>query len=51
MSRVEHYVLWGAIVLIVLELRQILISVNYLREEVEEFRQYMMGEKIDTDSN
>jgi hypothetical protein len=51
MSRLEHYLLWGVIVLIVLELRQILISVNYLREEVEEFRQSIMGEKTDRNLN
>jgi hypothetical protein len=48
-TRWEHYCLWGAIVLIILALRSLLTAVERLREEVEEFRQFMMGEKRNPD--
>lgn len=50
MSHTELYITWAALAALFLLLGGVARAVELLRDEVEEFRQYMMGEKPD-DSN
>lgn len=47
MTHTELYITWGMLALILLAIGSLLKAVELAREEIEEFRQYMMGEKID----
>ena len=46
MTTLQLYITWGMLSGILLALVFLNKAVEYLREEVEEFRQYMMGEKV-----
>ena len=46
MTTLQLYVTWGMLSAIILALIAINTAIQHLREEVEEFRQYMMGEKL-----
>ncbi len=48
MTETQIYITWGLLCLILLAVGSVARAVELLRREVEEFRQYMMGEKIDS---
>ncbi len=50
MDRWELFVTWGLLVWMILALRRLAQNLELAREEVEEFRKYMMGEKRDESS-
>jgi predicted phage tail protein len=45
MTHTQLYITWGMLAVLLLALGSVAKAVELLREEVEEFRQFMMGEK------
>ena len=45
MTHTQLYITWGILAFLLLSVGAVARSVELLRDEVEEFRQYMMGEK------